>query len=574
MKQIFKKLFKKKYLLNRLVQKYSLLLTSIILLTVAALCVYVTYTINLSIDSQKNNAVSQIDSYVTNKNNAATNMINELAGSASKIENMRKYMELYMELSPPEYFDYTYSQWSEDRVSTHFGNNLSTLFSTFPDLEEVIIRLDEFDQVLFANRTATNGKKMDMSSIKKHGFQLMRIISDPYTGQPLGELYTVFSSQELLGNQADLLKKSGINAFIYDSAGNQIFSEKAQFTKEEERQLDKRMHTDSDIQQVFHNRYDITEIESSGRSTILLLTSRRVLFQQLFMNYAAILGIGLLLIVILLVGLNRLFKRYSQQVQLILEATRAIGDGNLKERIDTNQVQEELNDIASAINFMVDSLDQYIHDIYTLEIKQRDAHMRALQSQINPHFLYNTLEYIRMYALSRQQEELADVVYAFSTLLRNNINQEKTTTLAEEISFCEKYVYLYQMRYPDQFAYKFEIEETIADVEIPKFIIQPLVENYFVHGIDYQRQDNAIKVHAYREGEKIIVAVVDNGKGITANRLEEIRERLNQTEIETEQSIGLRNVHERLQRFFGESYGLTIEGKEGEGTTIRLSFVA
>ena len=438
----------------------------------------------------------------------------------------------------------------------------------------MIIRLDEFDQVLFANRTATNGKKMDMSSIKKHGFQLMRIISDPYTGQPLGELHTVFSSQELLGNQADLLKKSGINAFIYDSAGNQIFSEKAQFTKEEERQLDKRMHTDSDIQQVFHNRYDITEIESSGRSTILLLTSRRVLFQQLFMNYAAILGIGLLLIVILLVGLNRLFKRYSQQVQLILEATRAIGDGNLKERIDTNQVQEELNDIASAINFMVDSLDQYIHDIYTLEIKQRDAHMRALQSQINPHFLYNTLEYIRMYALSRQQEELADVVYAFSTLLRNNINQEKTTTLAEEISFCEKYVYLYQMRYPDQFAYKFEIEETIADVEIPKFIIQPLVENYFVHGIDYQRQDNAIKVHAYREGEKIIVAVVDNGKGITANRLEEIRERLNQTEIETEQSIGLRNVHERLQRFFGESYGLTIEGKEGEGTTIRLSFVA
>ena len=149
----------------------------------------------------KNNAVSQIDSYVTNKNNAATNMINELAGSASKIENMRKYMEL----SPPEYFDYTYSQWSEDRVSTHFGNNLSTLFSTFPDLEEVIIRLDEFDQVLFANRTATNGKKWICHQLK-HGFQLMRIISDPYTGQPLGELYTVFSSQELLGNQADLLK--------------------------------------------------------------------------------------------------------------------------------------------------------------------------------------------------------------------------------------------------------------------------------------------------------------------------------------------------------------------------------
>ena len=339
-------------------------------------------------------------------------MINELAGSASKIENMRKYMEL----SPPEYFDYTYSQWSEDRVSTHFGNNLSTLFSTFPDLEEVIIRLDEFDQVLFANRTATNGKKWICHQLKtwlSTNANYLRSLYRTTTGRIV---HCVFKSR-IARQPSRLIEKSGINAFIYDSAGNQIFSEKAQFTKEEERQLDKRMHTDSDIQQVFHNRYDITEIESSGRSTILLLTSRRVLFQQLFMNYAAILGIGLLLIVILLVGLNRLFKRYSQQVQLILEATRAIGDGNLKERIDTNQVQEELNDIASAINFMVDSLDQYIHDIYTLEIKQRDAHMRALQSQINPHFLYNTLEYIRMYALSRQQEELADVVYAFQRYL-------------------------------------------------------------------------------------------------------------------------------------------------------------
>ena len=568
MKRIFKKLFKKKYLLNRLVQKYSLLLTSIILLTVAALCVYVTYTINLSIDSQKNNAVSQIDSYVTNKNNAATNMINELAGSASKIENMRKYMEL----SPPEYFDYTYSQWSEDRVSTHFGNNLSTLFSTFPDLEEVIIRLDEFDQVLFANRTATNGKKMDMSSIKKHGFQLMRIISDPYTGQPLGELYTVFSSQELLGNQADLLKKSGINAFIYDSAGNQIFSEKAQFTKEEERQLDKRMHTDSDIQQVFHNRYDITEIESSGRSTILLLTSRRVLFQQLFMNYAAILGIGLLLIVILLVGLNRLFKRYSQQVQLILEATRAIGDGNLKERIDTNQVQEELNDIASAINFMVDSLDQYIHDIYTLEIKQRDAHMRALQSQINPHFLYNTLEYIRMYALSRQQEELADVVYAFSTLLRNNINQEKTTTLAEEISFCEKYVYLYQMRYPNRVAYHFMIDPDLEKIEVPKFVIQPLVENYFKHGIDFTRFDNALSVKVLQEGKRVRIIIKDNGKGMTEKRLKQIEEKLSHPKVELHGSIGLQNVNERLRASFGSSYYMSLENNETGGLTVSITF--
>ena len=169
----------------------------------------------------KNNAVSQIDSYVTNKNNAATNMINELAGSASKIENMRKYMEL----SPPEYFDYTYSQWSEDRVSTHFGNNLSTLFSTFPDLEEVIIRLDEFDQVLFANRTATNGK-MDMSSIKtwlSTNANYLRSLYRTTTGRIV---HCVFKSR-IARQPSRLIEKSGINAFIYDSAGNQIFLKSA-----------------------------------------------------------------------------------------------------------------------------------------------------------------------------------------------------------------------------------------------------------------------------------------------------------------------------------------------------------
>ncbi len=107
------------------------------------------------------------------------------------------------------------------------------------------------------------------------------------------------------------------------------------------------------------------------------------------------------------------------------------------------------------------------------------------------------------------------------------------------------------MRYPDQFAYKFEIEETIADVEIPKFIIQPLVEKLFLCMVlTINDKTMLLRSTPTEKAKKIIVAVVDNGKGITANRLEEIRARLNQTEIETEQSIGLRNVHERLQRFF------------------------
>lgn len=175
-----------------------------------------------------------------------------------------------------------------------------------------------------------------------------------------------------------------------------------------------------------------------------------------------------------------------------------------------------------------------------------------------------------MYALSRQQEELADVVYAFSALLRNNTTQEKTTTIEKELSFCEKYVYLYQMRYPDQIAYHFELAEGTQQVEIPKFTIQPLIENYFVHGIDYTRNDNAISVKTSVTNGELVILIRDNGKGMTPTRLAQVRNKLAAVDVEMSTSIGLRNVHERLKSFFGEQYELTIDSTLGEGTTIQI----
>ena len=200
--------------------------------------------------------------------------------------------------------------------------------------------------------------------------------------------------------------------------------------------------------------------------------------------------------------------------------------------------------------------------------------MSALQSQINPHFLYNTLEYIRMYALNKQQTELADVVYAFSALLRNNINQEKTTTLKEELDFCEKYVYLFQMRYPDSIAYNFVVDDGLDKFVIPKFIIQPLIENYFIHGIDYERQDNAISVKAHRYDEEVVIQIVDNGLGIEAQRLIEINDKLHRKGQKLPESIGMTNVYERIKGFFGEDSQMWIESEMNQGTTIMIKIKA
>ena len=222
---------------------------------------------------------------------------------------------------------------------------------------------------------------------------------------------------------------------------------------------------------------------------------------------------------------------------------------------------------------MLDSLDKSIRDIYRLEISQKDANMRALQAQINPHFMYNTLEFIRMYAVMQWQEELADIIYEFSSLLRNNISDESRSSLKNELEFCRKYSYLCMVRHPKSVAYGFKIEEGLEEMMIPKFSIQPLIENYFAHGIDYRRQDNVISVKAQKIDGAVRLMIQDNGRGIPAERLAEIQEILASRELmdaqnrEQRTSIGIRNIHERFLLFFGDRYSIQLKSQTDQGVT-------
>lgn len=305
---------------------------------------------------------------------------------------------------------------------------------------------------------------------------------------------------------------------------------------------------------------------------VLATLDRQSVRQAIARNLAPLVVGVIILDGVLLYFLYRTFKRYSQQVDIVMSAMDETAKGNLDTRIDTTLTEYELKDLSVGINEMLDSINQFVEDIYKLEIKQQDAHMRALQAQINPHFLYNTLEYIRMYALSEGSEELADVVYAFSALLRNNTNQEKTISLKEELDFCEKYVYLYQMRYPNRIAYHFSLAPELEKIEVPKFVIQPLIENYFKHGIDFTRFDNALSVKVFHEGQRVMIVVKDNGKGITPERIEEIEARLAQPKVELYQSIGLQNVNERLRASFGSSYQMRLTKNKEGGLTVTITF--
>ncbi|MGX7131644.1 sensor histidine kinase [Enterococcus songbeiensis] len=568
MKRLLRKYFKKNYLINQLMQIYSLLLVGIILLTVAASCVFIGRNNYVSLETKTNAALYQLDSYVRNRKDVMDGLYTDLVGSQAKFENLRNYMQM----TPREYFEYTSKAWAINQTDINFPSLLGSQFFTFSDLDAIYLNLDELDYYLRADRETRNGRIIAGKVSDLNGLSMMRVIQDQYSGKPIGTLYGVFSSEAVLGSLAETMETDGIDSFIFNSSGDLMFSNSNYTSTKERKKIAELVKVNSDLQQTFSTDYFVTEDTSSGQATIVLLASKHLFWQKVLQSSLIMLSVGIIIAGILLIILQRTFKRYSKQVTSIVNVTESVSEGNLKMRIDTSHVQDELYDLASAINFMVGSLDQYIKDIYVLEIKQRDANMRALQSQINPHFLYNTLEYIRMYALSRQQEELADVVFAFSALLRNNTTQEKTTTLEKELSFCEKYVYLYQMRYPDRIAYHFTIDDALKKIVLPKFTIQPLIENYFVHGIDYTRNDNAVSVKVFKKETQVVIQVSDNGKGMDAEQLQKVREKLKEPDVDMSTSIGLRNVHERLQNYFGPSYSLEVESSLETGTKITIQF--
>ena len=276
--------------------------------------------------------------------------------------------------------------------------------------------------------------------------------------------------------------------------------------------------------------------------------------------------------------LRRTFSDYQSQVVDLVDSIQAITKGEQTKRIDTDKKDQELLLIAESTNDMLDRLESNIHDIYQLELNQKDANMRALQAQINPHFMYNTLEFLRMYAVMENQNELADIIYEFSSLLRNNISDERETTLKQEVEFCRKYSYLCMVRYPKSIAYGFKIDPELEEMRIPKFTLQPLVENYFAHGVDHRRTDNVISIKALKKDGYVEILVTDNGRGMSAEKLAEIQAKLAQRTFEhtadykgEQQSIGIVNTHERFVLYFGDRYNINVESAEQKGVQYRIT---
>lgn len=230
----------------------------------------------------------------------------------------------------------------------------------------------------------------------------------------------------------------------------------------------------------------------------------------------------------------------------------------------------EYGQIARELDEMCVRLKRHILREYQLKIKQQETQMRALQHQINPHFLYNSLEVIRSIALVNQDREAADAMTALGSLYRDIVKGSEICTFREEIRLLEKYLKLMQYKCMGNFFYQIQIEEGMWELETVKFWMQPLSENFFVHGFEAGRPCNVMVIEGKVQKEGYLFEMVDNGSGIPEEEVERINCRLAADTDQENESIGLANVYRRLRYFYGAGLTVRVANNPEGGARIRV----
>ncbi|WP_353093332.1 sensor histidine kinase [Tissierella praeacuta] len=283
-------------------------------------------------------------------------------------------------------------------------------------------------------------------------------------------------------------------------------------------------------------------------------------------NLVVVLGIILLLIAILLAIIvsGNIVKPIHKLKNHMLE----VSNGNLDSYYETKN-NDEISVLGKVFNQMLMDIKKLINQVYQVQTQKRNAELRVLQSQINPHFLYNTLDTIQWKALEYNAFDVADMINSLSVFFRISLSDGKEfITIDDEIKHVRNYLEIQETRYKDKISYSIDLDEQISQYLVPKMIIQPLVENSIYHGLKLKRQKGFIHINILSENDYIFVEVIDNGLGMDQKKLDETRKNLYQS-IESEH-YGLYNINERLKLTFKDNYSINIDSEFEKGTKVFL----
>lgn len=276
------------------------------------------------------------------------------------------------------------------------------------------------------------------------------------------------------------------------------------------------------------------------------------------------------LIAVVAVSAVMIVSGILQPIRQLNSVTEKIAQGDFNARAQVNS-DDEVAELAVSFNKMAGNMQSLIDKVKEDERKMRKADLRLLQEQIQPHFLYNTLDTIVWLIESNEPDEAVTMVVTLSDFFREILSKGKEfISIKEEEKHISSYLQIQEMRYRDILEYDIQLDQVIYKYQILKLTLQPVVENALYHGIKYKRAKGCIHIHGEKEGDIIRLTVRDDGVGMDEEELAQLRQQIEKPCQETEKGFGLANVNERIHMYFGYEYGMKIESEKGKGTTVEI----
>lgn len=264
----------------------------------------------------------------------------------------------------------------------------------------------------------------------------------------------------------------------------------------------------------------------------------------------------------------------SRRVNELIKGMKRVSSHNLSYRIPLSGRNDEFEEIAARFNLMCNELQMTINREYVSEIKKKNAELQALQAGINPHFLYNTLEAIRIKAADDGNLNVSEMIVMLANVYRSIVRDRTFIEIRKELNMCGMYLNIFSMRYSSNLDYSIRVDPNVMEYGIPKNLLQPMIENYFVHGIRLDQENNRFVIRGYLDDGDVCFIFEDNGRGIHRDRLGEVANSLNEDDPVKDIHYGLSNVNERIRLVYGESYGLRLESEEGSQTRVTVRIKA
>ena len=577
---------------------------------------------NISTAEIENNLYEYTSQYIKNVNNNITDKLKryeELALNICNDETIYSTLEesnaLYSVRQYQPDFDERYLdlQGSINDQLYYYGNNDSYISNI-----EIITEQNEYTQKSMFNNQVKGGKIRDINSFRESvayktamkangdliwcdidgktfmkqaienyyisdNVVLLRAIPNEEGGTPLGVIIITLSPNLFINTYqpTDIIEKGNL-LLLSDKRVMVSINQRVDLPH-----LDK--NTTEDIRELQNGmiKRDLEDVkclirfykmEYTGWSIVSIIPERSVLTSVHTVRNI----IFLTLIICLLVSLLLAYiVTLSISLPLTdLKKTMARFNGEITDLKYTDSKHDDIGILGDKFNEMIQKIDNLIQVNYREalerkgeEFKRKQAELDALQMQINPHFLYNTLDVIRWKTImiEKGEGEVSKMISEFSQLLR--LSTKKTDGLVEireEFEHVEAYLKVISFSYEESFTIEWLIDDdSLKHSKIPKLTMQPIIENIVLHAFPNNIQDKIIKIRAYLTGSTVVIAISDNGKGIDENSLDEIRGRINSKNRLTK-NIGFQNVNERIKLTFGEEYGLTIHSELGSGTEVTI----